>query len=102
MAATLRSALCLVAALGVACDPPQRPAEIAQPPAIRPPEPALTATGDPSPPPVPAAIAQTAPARLEAAAPFTALPVPGYADAVVSLPLGASGPLPILVAAHGN
>ncbi len=34
--------------------------------------------------------------------PFAALPVEGYGAAVVSLPSGADGPRPVLVAAHGN
>jgi dienelactone hydrolase len=33
---------------------------------------------------------------------FVALPVPGFKDAVVSLPSGASSPRPIVVALHGN
>jgi predicted esterase len=46
-----------------------------------------------------------APARgsggLTAPGPFVELPVPGYHEAVVSLPLGATSPRPLLVAAHG-
>ncbi|HEU4409736.1 MAG TPA: hypothetical protein VFS43_31065 [Polyangiaceae bacterium] len=48
--------------------------------------------------------ASSAPAALPplARGPFAALPVEGYAEAVVSLPSGATGPRPVLVAAHGN
>jgi predicted esterase len=38
---------------------------------------------------------------LQAPAPFLDLPVPHHRDAVVSLPLGATTPRPVLVAAHG-
>jgi len=41
-------------------------------------------------------------AVLGAEAPLISLPVDGYGSAVVSLPLGASGPRPVLVATHGN
>lgn len=34
--------------------------------------------------------------------PFVALPVPGFRNAVVSVPTGATSPRPILVAMHGN
>ncbi|HEU4537134.1 MAG TPA: hypothetical protein VFS00_23595, partial [Polyangiaceae bacterium] len=34
--------------------------------------------------------------------PFAPLPVEGFAAAVVSLPTGATGPRPVVVAAHGN
>jgi hypothetical protein len=33
---------------------------------------------------------------------IVALPVEGYADAVVSVPLGAAGPRPVVVATHGG
>lgn len=46
----------------------------------------------PSPPP---------PALLEPT-PLVALAVPGFGDAVVSVPLGATGPRPIALALHGN
>ena len=39
---------------------------------------------------------------LTAPAPFAALEVPGHEAAVVSLPLGATSPRPVLVATHGN
>jgi predicted esterase len=39
---------------------------------------------------------------LSAPAPFAALEVPGHAAAVVSLPLGATSPRPVLVATQGN
>lgn len=38
---------------------------------------------------------------LEAPGPFLDLPVPHHRDAVVSLPLGATTPRPVLLAAHG-
>ncbi len=38
---------------------------------------------------------------LESPTPFVALPVAGFADAVVSVPTGASSPRPIVVVAHG-
>ena len=43
---------------------------------------------------------QTGP-ELTSASPFVELAVPGHAPAVVSLPLGATSPRPLLVAAHG-
>src|SRR6185369_8025401 len=42
------------------------------------------------------------PPPLEAEAPLVALPVEGYGAAVVSLPLGARGKRPVLIATHGN
>lgn len=39
--------------------------------------------------------------ELNAPSPFVELVVPGYHEAVVSLPLGATSPRPLLVAAHG-
>jgi pimeloyl-ACP methyl ester carboxylesterase len=45
---------------------------------------------------------ETEPAALEAAAPFVDLPIAGFPAAVVSLPLGAKGKRPVLVATHGN
>jgi dienelactone hydrolase len=39
---------------------------------------------------------------LDAPAPLVPLPVPGFGDAVVSLPLGAVAPRPIALALHGN
>lgn len=41
-------------------------------------------------------------AALEGPGPLVELPVDGHAAAVVSLPLGATGPRPVLIAAHGN
>ncbi len=41
------------------------------------------------------------PGELTSPAPFVELAVPGYHEAVVSLPLGATSPRPLLVAAHG-
>lgn len=40
--------------------------------------------------------------RLDAPAPFADLPVDGFAPAVVALPIGARGRLPVLLATHGN
>lgn len=39
---------------------------------------------------------------LRAAEPFVVLEVEGYAPAVVSLPLGASGRRPVIISGHGN
>jgi hypothetical protein len=59
----------------------------------------------PAPPP-PSASASVRPppglAPLDAAAPLVPLPVPGFRDAVVSVPTGATGPRPVVVALHGN
>jgi hypothetical protein len=41
-------------------------------------------------------------APLHADAPLVALPVQGFRDAIVSVPIGATGPRPIVVALHGN
>jgi predicted esterase len=41
-------------------------------------------------------------AALQAPGPFVALPVPNFRDAVVSVPLGATEPRPVVVALHGN
>lgn len=43
----------------------------------------------------------TAPPPLDSAPPIVPLAVPGFADAVVSVPLGARSPRPVLVATHG-
>src|SRR5262249_55394568 len=40
--------------------------------------------------------------KLEAAAPFVSLAVEGFGDAVVSVPIGADGKRPIVIATHGN
>lgn len=40
--------------------------------------------------------------ELSAPAPIVTLPVPGFRDAVVSIPLGAKDRRPVLVALHGN
>ncbi len=50
---------------------------------------------EPPPPPPP-------PKQLTAEGPFVALPVEGFRDAVVSVPLGATEPRPVVVALHGN
>lgn len=44
----------------------------------------------------------TPPRRLEGKEPFIALEVSGFGDAVVGIPIGATGRRPILVALHGN
>ena len=46
--------------------------------------------------------APSPPPRLDAPAPFADLPVDGFAPAVVALPVGARGRLPVLLATHGN
>jgi hypothetical protein len=38
---------------------------------------------------------------LESDPPFVTLPIPGFLDAIVSVPLGAQRPRPVVVAAHG-
>jgi pimeloyl-ACP methyl ester carboxylesterase len=54
--------------------------------------------------PVSSDLRDASPARpkLDAADPLVALEVPGYGAAVVSLPVGATTPKPVLIAAHGN
>lgn len=52
--------------------------------------------------PKPSAVSPPEPAALQAARPIVSLPVPGFGDAVVSLPLGTSEPRLIALALHGN
>jgi hypothetical protein len=89
----------------VACDPsPQPAATPGAPPAPLEP-PAAAPPSLPSPPPAPPPAAPpipTEPPPLEAAEPFLDLPVEGHAAAVVSLPLGARGKRPVILATHGN
>ncbi len=96
---------CLATLALIACD---RPARLASPvpapaPTLAAPDPS-TATIPPDPPPPPGALPLPAPepAPLQADGPFLALAVEGYDDAVVSLPLGARGKRPVIVATHGN
>lgn len=61
-------------------------------------------TAAPAAPPLPPAAvapAEAAPRSPLAGDPFVALPVEGHRDAVVSIPLGASSPRPLLVVTHG-
>lgn len=67
-----------------------------------------------APEPSPRTVATTAPVATEAApppkarptltadAPLARLPVEGFGDAIVSLPLGAHGKRPVVIAVHGN
>ena len=48
-----------------------------------------------------AAREMAAPPPLASALPIVPLPVPGFSDAVVSIPLGAMSPRPVVVATHG-
>lgn len=59
----------------------------------------VTVPFEPPEPPAPRRPRPLAP--LEAPGPLVDLPVPGFLDAVVSLPLGATTPRPLVVAAHG-
>ncbi|MBI5537924.1 MAG: hypothetical protein HY898_34700 [Deltaproteobacteria bacterium] len=94
----------IIAALG-ACQPDARqatgaPTQNEDPIAV----PSLTtpATG-PAPIAPPAVKLEAPPAPPAAPAPeLIALQVPGYRDAVVGLPAGASPPRPVVVAVHGN
>lgn len=52
-------------------------------------------------PPIPSAV-PAAPAALSSPSELVGLAVPGFRDAVVSLPLGATTPRPIALALHGN
>src|SRR5258706_14924829 len=45
--------------------------------------------------------AESAARSLESPTPYIALAIPGYADAVVSVPTGATTPSPVVVVAHG-
>jgi hypothetical protein len=58
----------------------------------------------PAPPPLPSASASAAPGLppLDAAALLVPLAVPGFRDAVVSVPTGTTTPRPVVVALHGN
>lgn len=65
--------------------------------------PAASSSPSGEPPPLPSAEpTPTAPAPLSAPSELVVLPVPGFRDAVVSLPLGATKPRPIALALHGN
>lgn len=68
---------------------PIEPALSAAPPAVEAPASSSAPSSPPALPPL-------------AGGPFAPLPVEGYAAAVVSLPSGAKGPRPVLVAVHGN
>jgi predicted esterase len=86
----------------MACDhPAPAPAKGAEhpPPAAAIPAPApLGAT----PSALPIAAPSLEPPALDAARPLVLLKVPGYLEAVVSLPRGARGKRPVVVATHGN
>lgn len=99
------SLTCLMLLGLLACD--RSPRSAAQAWGVLPP-PALAspAPSSPAPPaqavPVPPSAPETEPPALEAPEPFVALPIAGFPAAVVSLPLGARGKRPVLVATHGN
>jgi hypothetical protein len=63
---------------------------------------APASTSAPPPIPAPPSSPPPPPPRLGADAPLVPLAVDGFADAVVSVPVGATTPRPIVVAAHGN
>ena len=94
--------LVALALLFLGCQPTPGAVE-APPPAVTtvaPAEPpALEAPVEPAPPVEPEAPARPPPLDGER---LIALEVPGFASAVVSVPLGARAPRPILVATHGN
>jgi predicted esterase len=87
----------------LACTPSPPPPDIPAPAAApQPPPPAAASSATPSldppaePPPDPR------PPPLDHPDPFAFLPVSGFGDAVVSLPLGTRDPRPIVLATHGN
>src|SRR5262249_13818631 len=87
--------------------PPALAAAAPAVPAVTPPPPLpepAAAPRPPSPPslPPPRPLPPPEPAPLRADGPFLDLPVEGFGDAFVSLPLGASDKRPVLVATHGN
>lgn len=100
----LSSAL-LAALLLLACDRPA-PGGAAAPSKetsrLRPPIGPTGSAAPPSPAPPPLAPPPPPRLRLEAPGPFVELPVAGHPAAVVSLPLGAEGRRPVVIATHGN
>jgi predicted esterase len=96
-----RCALAL-ALLGPACSRPASEPGAGATPAPLEASPAPSAAPPAAEASAPAASAAPAARPPLARGPFAALPVEGYAEAVVSLPSGATGPRPVLVAAHGN
>ena len=97
-------AVVAAAALAVLLGTCERPAVRVEAPTESPVVPAA-----PVPPPIPslpeplATVAPVAgPPPLDAPEPLISLPVDGFADAVVSLPLGSRRKRPILLATHGN
>lgn len=99
-------ALCLVLALSAAgCDRPGASPRPGRPePAAPSSAPAATTEAPPAPPSAaaPPPAAPPAPKRLDAPAPLVDLAVPGHADAVAWIPIGATSPRPIVIASHGN
>lgn len=97
----MRPAIAIMLTIAVcACDRPSP--RSSAPPAPRPtvvPATAKAPIAEPAPPPPPP---PPEPAALSAAGPFVALPVEGHGAAVVSLPLGARGKRPLVIATHGN
>lgn len=101
MAARGRLALCAVAALTLACRSRPEPGPARSEP------PRASARAGPSAPPRPSAPPPPAAASPESVEPLTGAPlvsllVPGFGDAVVSVPLGAKTPRPLALALHGN
>jgi hypothetical protein len=97
--ALLRSTLALLAACHGASPRPHGEsgaASVPQPPAGAAPATAVTLARPSSEPET------SGPAPLSAANELAVLAVPGFRDAVVSLPLGATSPRPIALALHGN
>ncbi len=100
-----RTALWSTFALLLACHgkhpSSQRESSAAAPPQASAPAPRGSVVGAPTSAPR-AQPAVTAPAPLSAPSELVVLPVPGFRDAVVSLPLGATTARPIALALHGN
>ena len=100
-------ALCLVLACSAAaCDRPGASPRPGRPAAAAPSATAAPLQAPSAPhavvAPPPAAAPPPAPKKLDAGAPLVDLAVPGHADAVTWIPIGAASPRPVVIAAHGN
>src|SRR5262249_14967874 len=72
-------------------------------PETAPPMLAKTSASPPPPAPAPPApVVTKEPARLKAPSALVHLPVPGFGDAAIALPIGTTRPRPIVVAVHGQ
>lgn len=93
----------LCAALG--CDRPAARPEPAPPPPAPPAIASIASGASSAPPAAPLPDApppRRGPAPLEAPSPLVALAIERHAEAVVSLPIGATAKRPVLIATHGN